>query len=76
MTLKVQKKAKIKNKYQNSLSFTLPTLLMKYKLGDLFLGIAYFQGVKKNDCVLKKIGTHFLLFFYDLKGPEKGKNKK
>ena len=48
MTLKDQKKAKIKNKYQNSLSFTLPTLLMEYKLGDLFLGIAHFQGVRKK----------------------------
>ena len=41
------KNPKLVNKYQNSLSFTISTLLMEYRLGDLFLGIAHFQGVRK-----------------------------
>ena len=58
MTLKDQKKDKIK-KYQNNLSFTLPTLLMEYKLGDLFLGIDHFQGVRKKYLWSTIIGTNF-----------------
>ena len=57
--LEEPEKGKNKKKYQNNLSFTLLTLLMEYKLGDLFLGISHFQWVRKKCLWSTIIGTNF-----------------